>query len=251
LVEFTILNNASTKYQLNSNRTLNLNTWYHIVGVQDAATGKSRIYIDGVFDKELSITNIAQSTVGWWMAQMNNGTYPYRFDGLIDEARIENTVRSADWIRLCYENQREDQTLVSFGPVEGDLDMQGNGIVNVDRISAPQGQDLLIESQADVHVRMPGSVFTIDRGDPSTNGRMSIDMPTGNVLMGPGDPAQISSRLQIVGRGSEADETLVQLEREGTNRAEWQFKVDSGANLEIAESFAGGVDLKLNPGGWV
>jgi len=36
------------------------------------------------------------------------------FDGRIDEARISAAARSADWIKLSYENQRPDQTLVEI-----------------------------------------------------------------------------------------------------------------------------------------
>jgi hypothetical protein len=36
------------------------------------------------------------------------------WNGLIDEVRVSGVLRSPDWIRLCYENQRADQTLVKF-----------------------------------------------------------------------------------------------------------------------------------------
>ncbi|MBF0432747.1 MAG: DUF2341 domain-containing protein, partial [Fibrobacteria bacterium] len=34
--------------------------------------------------------------------------------GYIDEARVENVNRSADWMRLCYQNQQSSQTLITF-----------------------------------------------------------------------------------------------------------------------------------------
>ena len=34
------------------------------------------------------------------------------FDGIVDEARVENNARSPEWIRLCYQNQRSDQIMV-------------------------------------------------------------------------------------------------------------------------------------------
>jgi hypothetical protein len=36
------------------------------------------------------------------------------FNGNLDELRISNCTRSADWIKLCYQNQKGDQTLVDL-----------------------------------------------------------------------------------------------------------------------------------------
>ncbi|MFW6254053.1 MAG: LamG domain-containing protein [Chitinivibrionales bacterium] len=36
------------------------------------------------------------------------------FHGILDEIRISNRARSESWIRLCFENQRRNQTLVSI-----------------------------------------------------------------------------------------------------------------------------------------
>jgi hypothetical protein len=36
--------------------------------------------------------------------------------GRMDELRISNVVRSADWIKLCYENQKTSQSLVTISP---------------------------------------------------------------------------------------------------------------------------------------
>ncbi|NLB54873.1 MAG: DUF2341 domain-containing protein, partial [Lentisphaerae bacterium] len=43
------------------------------------------------------------------------GTLAYRFEGLIDEVRISSVVRSPEWIRACYENQRPDGDFVDYG----------------------------------------------------------------------------------------------------------------------------------------
>jgi hypothetical protein len=118
-VEFSVRNSSSTKLLLNSNATLNANTWYHVVGMQDATAGKSRIYIDGGFDKDRDISSIGASSVNWWMAHNNNGTYPYRFDGFLDEIRISNTVRTAGWISTEHSNQDDTTTFYNVGSEEG------------------------------------------------------------------------------------------------------------------------------------
>jgi len=56
----------------------------------------------------MKILNPARMWIGGWY---NN----YNFIGDMDEVRISNVARSADWVRLQYENQKPLQTLV--GPV--------------------------------------------------------------------------------------------------------------------------------------
>ena len=44
----------------------------------------------------------------------NGGSYRQYWNGKIDEVRVEKVARSADWIKLCFMNQREDDKLVRF-----------------------------------------------------------------------------------------------------------------------------------------
>lgn len=90
-----------------------LQEWVHVVHTY--AKGDSRLYVNGVLDSvnqsratPLSIPRPARLWIGGWY---NN----YSFVGDIDETRVSSTLRSADWIRLQYENQKPLQTLV--GPV--------------------------------------------------------------------------------------------------------------------------------------
>ena len=39
------------------------------------------------------------------------------WDGILDEVRVSNVARSADWIKLDFESQKEGAKLVSYGPV--------------------------------------------------------------------------------------------------------------------------------------
>jgi hypothetical protein len=36
------------------------------------------------------------------------------FYGSLDEIRVSRVQRSADWIKLCYENQKRDQVVCTF-----------------------------------------------------------------------------------------------------------------------------------------
>ena len=90
-----------------------MNEWIHVVHTYEQ--GDSRIYVNGKLSNAsktpnapLAIKTPARLYIGGWY---NN----YDFVGEIDEVRISKVTRSADWVKLQYENQKAMQTLV--GPV--------------------------------------------------------------------------------------------------------------------------------------
>ncbi|QJW98299.1 DUF2341 domain-containing protein [Frigoriglobus tundricola] len=87
-----------------------LGEWVHVVHTYDRQDG--RIYINGKLDATakplLGIKTPARFWIGGWY-------HNYDFVGDIDEVRVSNVARSADWVRLQYENQKPLQTLV--GPL--------------------------------------------------------------------------------------------------------------------------------------
>jgi hypothetical protein len=89
---------------------LAMNQWYHVVHTY--ANKDSRVYINGRLDGAstpvLDIPTTSSLWIGGWYKK-------YTFVGDVDEVRISKVVRSPDWIRLQYENQKPLQTLV--GPV--------------------------------------------------------------------------------------------------------------------------------------
>jgi hypothetical protein len=93
-----------------SEGALALGEWTHVVHTYDKADG--RIYINGKLDGSakpmLNFRTPAKLWLGGWY---NN----YDFVGDLDEVRISSVARSADWVRLEYENQKPLQTLV--GPI--------------------------------------------------------------------------------------------------------------------------------------
>ena len=42
-----------------------------------------------------------------------------KWNGAFDEVRISNVVRSADWAKAEYDNQKSSQSLVSYGSITG------------------------------------------------------------------------------------------------------------------------------------
>lgn len=93
--------------------TIPLSKWVQVVHTYEK--GESRIYVNGVLDganktdsSPLSIKRPARLFLGGWY---NN----YDYVGDLDEVRISSVVRSADWVKLQYENQRLAQSFV--GPI--------------------------------------------------------------------------------------------------------------------------------------
>jgi len=86
-----------------------LNQWTHILHTYEK--GNSRIYINGQLSNSsetpnapLAIKSPARFYLGGWY---NN----YDYVGDIDEVRISSQVRSANWAKLQFENQKEMHTL--------------------------------------------------------------------------------------------------------------------------------------------
>ena len=95
---------------VNGESTLPLGEWTHVIHTYDRQQGK--IYINGKLDGSaqplLDIKRPARLWIGGWYDN-------YDFAGDIDEVRISKVARSADWIKLQYENLKPLQTLV--GPL--------------------------------------------------------------------------------------------------------------------------------------
>ncbi|MBN1130018.1 MAG: DUF2341 domain-containing protein, partial [Chitinispirillaceae bacterium] len=95
-----------------SNATLTDNLWHHATGVVNA--GVMSLFIDGVRQSGTAAgTAVASNDYGYIGRRASNLDHSF-FVGDIDEVRFNRTARSADWIKLGYENQKAAQTLISF-----------------------------------------------------------------------------------------------------------------------------------------
>lgn len=91
--------------------------WHYLVYSVDIANSVQSLYIDGTFCcATTSAIPIVYAGIGTdtYLGRHGNGRTGFNFIGKIDEVRVDKTVRSADWIRLCYMNQRADDKLVVF-----------------------------------------------------------------------------------------------------------------------------------------
>jgi len=88
-------------------------TWYHVVGVYDGSN--IRIYLNGAQSgsptaKSGTITNYNdQSNIGF------DTQHALTWNGRLDEIRVSNIARSADWIQTEYNNQNSPGTFFSVG----------------------------------------------------------------------------------------------------------------------------------------
>jgi biopolymer transport protein ExbB len=88
--------------------------WHYLVGVY---TGKDMLlYVDGRFQASLPFTGSLSYLMApdFFIGRHGTGKSAYKYSGYLDEIRVSATARSADWIRLCFENQRVNGTLVEF-----------------------------------------------------------------------------------------------------------------------------------------
>ncbi|MGB7568537.1 MAG: DUF2341 domain-containing protein [Chitinivibrionales bacterium] len=90
------------------------NVWTLITGVRNGM--KQYLYVNGMaVDSTLSAEganpNISSNFYDLVIGRQSDDQSEW-FDGIVDEARVENNVRSPEWIRLCYQNQRSDQIMV-------------------------------------------------------------------------------------------------------------------------------------------
>lgn len=117
---------------------LPLNEWIHVVHTYGG--GPRRIYLNGQLDGEattkLDIKSPSRLWLGGWY-------HNYDFVGDLDEVRISKVVRSADWVRLQYENQKPQQTLV------GPLVQPGNAFaVSQEKVVVEEGKHVTFTAQA-------------------------------------------------------------------------------------------------------
>lgn len=116
-------------------------SWTHAVHTFEG--GQATLYINGEKRGEgnprhtqLAIERPARLWIGGWY---NN----YDFVGDIDEVRISGVARSADWVRLEYENQKPLQTLV------GPLVQPGNAFsVSHTKLALQEGKNATITAMA-------------------------------------------------------------------------------------------------------
>lgn len=114
--------------------------WCHVAATY--SNGTSRIYVNGQLagsnyhKAAMSLMNGIGMTIGGLRGS-------FQFAGDIDEVRVSRVARSADWLRLQYENQKPQQTLV------GTLVQPGNTFsISPKEINVAEGKSVTVTAQA-------------------------------------------------------------------------------------------------------
>jgi hypothetical protein len=97
--------------------TISHNQWVHAVAVQEAST--FRIYLNGVENVNSAISAHLSGTIAGVMGRTFVGTsasYNQYYDGLLDELRVSNVARSANWIKAQYLSMTD--AFITYGSQE-------------------------------------------------------------------------------------------------------------------------------------
>lgn len=100
---------------------VNAGQWYHLAGVRDGS--HLRIYVNGVETTDppySSGTPTGHMLNPNWGLKMGaeNTSGSFKYHGLLDEVRVDTVARSADYLRLSYQNQRQYQNVAVVYGVE-------------------------------------------------------------------------------------------------------------------------------------
>ncbi|MBU0758470.1 MAG: DUF2341 domain-containing protein, partial [Nanoarchaeota archaeon] len=113
------LNGTSVRLVMTDNSMDNTN-WHYVVYEFDGSGHVFRGYMDGAED---SISPVANSQSKFpadnnnlWIGRWEGGGAAYYFDGLIDELRISNATRSADWVYAT--NLTLNDAMLNYGSSE-------------------------------------------------------------------------------------------------------------------------------------
>lgn len=112
--------------------------WVHVAHTAERGDGK--IYVNGKLDASATPLLDIKSPAHLWIGGWYNS---YDFVGDIDEVRVSKVARSADWLRLQYENQKPLQTLV------GPLIRPGTAFgVSQSQVTVAEGKSVTLTAEA-------------------------------------------------------------------------------------------------------
>ena len=107
-IEFEIRtsgNSAVLNRDVGGGTVLDVDVWYHVVGVYSLADGYIRTYIDGELDRELETTEALGASPGSFMIGCEPfSSGQYNFNGVMDDIRVYNKALSEDEARYLANN---------------------------------------------------------------------------------------------------------------------------------------------------
>ncbi len=99
--------------ELAGTTSINNGAWHYIVGTR-LAGGTVYVYVDGVSENTGSNTESVSTATNFIFGKHGTKSESY-FPGTIDEVRVSNTARSAEWIKTSHNNQNAPSNFYSLG----------------------------------------------------------------------------------------------------------------------------------------
>lgn len=116
-LNFQVSNAAMTWYRAQG-PPITHGEWMHFVGVYDATTQRVRLYKNGVSVAEVSGPVAVQSNPSIALTIGASENDQHNWIGIIDEARVSNVARSAEWIAASYHNVNDPGSFYLIGSEE-------------------------------------------------------------------------------------------------------------------------------------
>ncbi len=125
-VQATNGTNGAIRVEVNSGYNVGMtpvndDQWHYVVATftNDGTPSAEDVllYVDGAFDGSSAPLPQAINTTTGIDVRIGSGHADRRFNGPIDEARISSVVRSPDWIRACYDNQKRGSAFARYSDV--------------------------------------------------------------------------------------------------------------------------------------
>ncbi|MBD3240878.1 MAG: DUF2341 domain-containing protein, partial [Chitinivibrionales bacterium] len=102
----------STKYGVVSDSAIAKGEWAYVAQTHDSST--LRVYVNGVLCGSVAASGTVDQNDYPAYLSWNENYSQQQFIGSIDEARVAWKTRSGDWLKLDYENQKPNQSLVEI-----------------------------------------------------------------------------------------------------------------------------------------
>ena len=98
----------------NGNSRINDGNWHNIQAVRSVNSGSVTLFVDGKLDSMTSYSDSGPISISGGAENIGGLGGGYQFRGNMDEVRISNSARSADWIASEFNNQSSPATFYSL-----------------------------------------------------------------------------------------------------------------------------------------
>jgi hypothetical protein len=154
LLEWMVWNGVDDQDKATSASAISAGVWTHVVVTFDDPTNTTKFYINGVLNNTdtgiaYSLADTAQTFAIGWAGQSSQ-----YFAGIMDEVRLSNTIRSADWVKTEYNNQSSPSTFYTLG-----AETAAGGSTSITSPALPQ--EILAGDLIVVSVRADPGTFTV------------------------------------------------------------------------------------------